>query len=135
MAIQPTSRILRAATHGRGMWEIRLPTSIVLTFTDDPLVAGTTPIRAIHITELRVRIDTVRARYCQSTPFGYTNPIVAGTSFVTATDITEMRTALAEAYTAAHRPLPAYLNPDPAIGDIVTAAQISDVRGALLAIE
>ncbi len=27
MAIQPTSRILRVATHGRGMWEIQLPTA------------------------------------------------------------------------------------------------------------
>src|SRR5687768_15610211 len=32
------------------------------TFTDDPLVPGVTPIRLVHITELRVRIDAVRSR-------------------------------------------------------------------------
>jgi hypothetical protein len=43
MAIQPTSRILRVATHGRGMWEIALPgsptaaklSSFTATTTDD----------------------------------------------------------------------------------------------------
>jgi CSLREA domain-containing protein len=31
-----------------------------LSFTDDPLVAGTTAVKAVHITELRSRIDVIR---------------------------------------------------------------------------
>ena len=29
-------------------------------FTDDPLIAGVTPVKAVHITELRARINTTR---------------------------------------------------------------------------
>ena len=32
-------------------------------FTDDPLIAGSSAIKAVHITELRTRIDALRARY------------------------------------------------------------------------
>ena len=31
-------------------------------FTDDPLIAGVTPVKAVHITELRARINTQRVR-------------------------------------------------------------------------
>src|SRR5205085_11686050 len=34
MAIQPTSRTLRIATHGRGMWEIGLTADLAITKTD-----------------------------------------------------------------------------------------------------
>jgi len=135
MAIQPTSRILRVATHGRGMWEIGLATSS-LPFSDDPLMSGLTKIRAVHITELRTRIDAVRARYCMSTPFPYTNgTITAGTSLVSATDVNEMRTALATAYAAALKTPPTYTNPILVNGTLVTVADISELRTALLAIE
>ena len=29
-------------------------------FTDDPIVAGVTPVRAVHFTELRAHIDALR---------------------------------------------------------------------------
>ena len=32
-------------------------------FTDDPIVAGTTPVRAAHFSELRSRIEWLRARH------------------------------------------------------------------------
>jgi hypothetical protein len=59
-------------------------------FTDDPLVAGTT-IKAIHVTELRNRINTVRAQHgIFNSP--YTNSVLnPGTSVIRAVDILEMR--------------------------------------------
>ena len=60
-------------------------------FTDDPLIAGSSMVRAIHITELRARIDAVRARYALM-PYAYSNSqITVGISVVMATDITQMR--------------------------------------------
>jgi photosystem II stability/assembly factor-like uncharacterized protein len=41
MAIQPTSRTLRIATHGRGMWEIGLPGALQLTGADSIKKHGT----------------------------------------------------------------------------------------------
>ena len=58
-----------------------VPTSIVESialktyqrFSDDPLTAGTSPIRVVHITELRTRIDVLRVRFGLA-PFAWTNP-------------------------------------------------------------
>ena len=34
-----------------------------LVFTDDPLTAGTTVVKAVHLNELRAAIDNLRGRY------------------------------------------------------------------------
>jgi hypothetical protein len=48
-------------------------------FTDDPLVAGATAVKAVHLTELRSYITTVRARYGLSAPaWTDTSPTAAG---------------------------------------------------------
>ena len=44
-------------------------------FTDDPIVPGVTPVRAVHFTELRVRIDVLR-REAGLAPFGWTDPVL-----------------------------------------------------------
>ena len=46
-------------------------------FTDDPIVPGVTPVRAVHFTELRVRIDVLR-REAGLAPFNWTDPGPAG---------------------------------------------------------
>src|SRR5207245_1931601 len=53
-----TLHILSAATHGRGAWIMH-----TAGFTDDPLVQNTTIVRAVHVNELRGRIDSLRLRY------------------------------------------------------------------------
>jgi uncharacterized membrane protein len=104
-------------------------------FSDDPLVAGVTAIRAAHIAELRARIDAVRARYGLAA-FPYTNgSIIAGTSVVMAVDVSEMRAALAQAYTSGSLPPPTYTDPGLGAGTIVKAVHIAELRSALLAIE
>ena len=104
-------------------------------FSDNPLVVGVTLIRAVHITELRARIDAVRAGYGLM-PFTYTDAsIVAGTSGVMAVDITEMRTALEQAYVLAGLSLPNYSDPVLGAGTIIKAVHIAELRLAVLAIE
>ena len=102
-------------------------------FTDDPLTSGTL-IKAVHVTELRTRINGVRARSGVA-PSVYTNAsISAGTNVVMAVDILEMRTAISEVYAARGLTPPSY-STSPAIGAVIVLADITDLRAALAAIE
>ena len=66
-------------------------------FTDDPLVAGSTRIKAIHITQLRTAVNALRAAAGLSAAT-FTDPSPAGV-LVKAIHITELRTALNQART------------------------------------
>lgn len=107
----------------------------VPTFTDDPLAAGVTPVKAVHITELRTEIDARRSHHGLA-PFGWTDPtIVAGVTAVSAVHLTELRTALAEVYAAAGRASPVYSSPFvEARTSVITATQIAELRAAVGAI-
>jgi Metallo-peptidase family M12 len=69
-----------------------LATTVI--FTDDPLVAATTVIQAVHITQLRAAVDAVRALV----PLGggsYTDPaLTTGVTPMKVAHITDLRTAL-----------------------------------------
>ena len=47
--------------------------AVVPPYTDDPLTTSASVIKAVRITELRSRIDAVRAPYGLG-PYGYTDP-------------------------------------------------------------
>jgi metallopeptidase family M12-like protein len=69
-----------------------LATTVI--FTDDPLVAGTTTIQAVHLTQLRTAVDAVRTLATLSAG-SYTDPtITPGTTTIKAAHITDLRTAL-----------------------------------------
>ncbi|HET7706158.1 MAG TPA: M12 family metallo-peptidase, partial [Thermoanaerobaculia bacterium] len=66
-----------------------------ISFTDDPLVAGTTVVKAIHINELRMAINSKRAAAGLAPASWATTIEIGGT--ISAAHITEMRTALTAA--------------------------------------
>ena len=67
-------------------------------FTDDPIRPGVTPIKALHFTELRMRIDALR-RQAGLERFPWTDPVLTGgVTPVRLVHLLELRTALAEAY-------------------------------------
>ncbi|HEY3383501.1 MAG TPA: NBR1-Ig-like domain-containing protein [Vicinamibacterales bacterium] len=105
-------------------------------FTDDPLAIGATRVRAVHFTELRQAISTLRARYPSLGAFPWTDAtIVSGVTPVKAVHLTELRTALAAVYTAAVRTAPTYTNPTIADGvTVISAVDIAELRAAILAI-
>lgn len=104
-------------------------------FSDDPLTAGITPVKAVHITELRERIDVIRTRLGLA-GYPWTDAaLTPGTSTIKAVHVAELRAALAEAYVRSGRSAPAYASPAPAPGVLITAAAINELRAAVAAIE
>jgi hypothetical protein len=107
----------------------------VVTFTDDPLSAGIA-IKAVHITELRTRIDAVRAAW-NLPAYAWTDASIAEQSTVSrAAHIQELRDALNAAYDAAGRTRPTYIDPNlVAQSTMIKAVHITELRNAVKAIE
>ena len=103
-------------------------------FTDSVLTPGVTLIRAVHITELRTRINAVRGRYALTTYVFADSPLVAGTTIIRAEHILDLRTALSQAYFAAGLTAPTFTDPSLATRT-VTAVHIAEIRAVLGAIE
>jgi hypothetical protein len=106
-------------------------------FTDDPLVAGVTVVKRVHVTELRTHIDALRARYGGLSAFAYADPtITTGVTKINAQQIVELRQALAPAYLAATGTTATYAtDPSLATGAPIRQAHISELRARVLAIE
>jgi len=105
------------------------------TFTDDPLTARTTGVKAVHLTELRSAINTLRVLYGLAAAIWTDATLTPGVTVVKAVHVTDLRTALAEAYTAASRTPPTYTHAAVTGGiTVITSVDIAELRAALLAI-
>ena len=105
-------------------------------FTDDPLVPGVTPVRAVHLLELRSRIDWLRRR-AGLPAFAWTDAkVVPGVTPARAAHLTELRSALGEAYAAAGRPAPGYSDAPVTAGmTAMRGVQLQELRRAVAALE
>ncbi len=104
------------------------------TFTDDPLVPRSTPVKAAHITELRQAVNTLRARYMLAAATWTDQTLTVGSSAIRAVHIVELRTALSVAYQAAGRTPPSYTRSALTAGTTITSTDISELRAAVLAL-
>ena len=78
-------------------------------------MAGVTPVRAVHFTELRTRIDALREAAGLGR-FRWTDPVLrAGVTPVRLVHLLELREALAAAYAAAGRAPPRWTDAAPAL--------------------
>ena len=111
-------------------------TAMRVPFTDDPLVPGVTPIKAIHFTELRTRIDGLRSA-ADLLRFSWTDPVLrAGVTRVRRVHLFELRSALAEAYRASGRAAPRWTDASPVSGSTpIRALHLTELRAAVLALE
>jgi hypothetical protein len=100
-------------------------------FTDDPLTARGTVVKAAHITELRQRVDQLRARYGLA-PFGWTDAsLVPGTTPIRAVHVAELRAGLNAVYTASGRTTPTYTQAPVAGGStVVRVVDVAELRSA-----
>ena len=105
-------------------------------FTDDPLVPGETPVRAVHLLELRSRIDALRRR-AGLPVYGWTDAkVVPGVTPARALHLLELRSALGEAYAAAGRPAPGYTDAAVTPGaTAMRAVQLQELRAAVEGLE
>ena len=105
-------------------------------FTDDPIVAGVTPVRAVHFTELRAHIDALREEAGLGR-FRWTDPVLrAGVTPVRLVHLLELREALGAAYTAAGRAEPRWTDAAPTAGTTpIRAAHLTELRAAVVALE
>jgi hypothetical protein len=95
-------------------------------FTDDTLIAGVTPLRALHVTELRQAADSLRA--AAGLPAAqWTEPVLLGVP-VRAAHVAELRALLEEAAARLGYPAAAYTDPQLAPGAVVKRAHIEELR-------
>ena len=105
------------------------------TFTDDPLQPGVTPIKVVHLTELRVAINSLRARYGVPAMTWTDATLSPGVTPARAVHLAELRAALDGVYAAASRTPPVYTGSPPSAGvTVITAAHIAELRAGVLAI-
>ena len=105
-------------------------------FTDDPLTAGVTFVKAIHVSELRTRIDALRAHFGLGAAV-YADPtLTAGATIVRGVHILELRQALVEAYQAAMTAPPSFTDPSLQSGTTqIRAVHITELRTAVATLE
>lgn len=104
-------------------------------FADNQLTSGVSPVKAVHITELRSRIDALRIGRGLGS-FLWTDPnLSAGNTPMKAVHITELRTALLDVYQSLGLSDPVYTHLSIVSGAAVAASDISELRIAVLTIE
>ena len=77
-------------------------------FTDDPLSAGATVVKAAHVLDLRAAIDSLRAWRSLSAISWIDQVLTAGVTPISATHLTQLRGALDGVYAADGFPPPAW---------------------------
>lgn len=104
-------------------------------FTDDPIAAGVTVIKAAHIAELRSRINAIRSARGLAA-FAWTAPALTPQwTTVPAQHIIDLRTALGQAYSAAGVTQPVYTDSSLAPGMSIRALHIAQLRNAVVDLE
>jgi hypothetical protein len=135
--VAPASGVYRLRIGGyegaAGTYTLRYsaPTgSSIAPFVDDPLTVGV-PVQAIHIQELRDRINALRVSTPPLAAFDFTDPVLtARSTVVQAVHLLELRTALNDVFALTTSPPPAYT--PLAAGTTIRAVHIQEIRNAYL---
>jgi ELWxxDGT repeat protein len=98
-------------------------------FTDDPLMAKVTRIKAAHVNELRAAVNAARAA-AGLPPFAFSTAPTIG-ALVRGTHVTELRTALTSVFTALSTAAPVFTDASIAAGNPIRAVHIQELRNAL----
>jgi uncharacterized repeat protein (TIGR03803 family) len=118
-----------------GLWPYGTGFRLNVPFADDPLIPGVTVARALHLTQLRQRIDLLRHEYgLDGFAWSDASP-TPGVTTIRAQHILELRTALADVFAAAGLTPPPYTDPDLGSGTIIQAAHITELRQAVAGLE
>ena len=102
-------------------------------FTDSVLTPNVSVIKAVHVQELRTRINALRAARSLAAYQWTDSTLTAGSSVLKAVHILELREALRAVYTSLGRTV-TYAE-DLAAGGVVKASHITELRDAVLSAE
>ena len=125
-SVAPNTAYLYKIRSGTNESNADLATTV--SFTDDPLVAGVTRIKAVHLAELRTAVNAVRA-LAGIGAASFTDAAAPGV-VVRATHIVQLRDALRQALEALGLPTPGWtgaLSP----GVIIRAVHFQEIRNAV----
>jgi hypothetical protein len=103
-------------------------------FTDPTLTPGDTVVRAIHVTELRSRIDELRIAAGLPAFAWTTTPLTPGV-IVSTVHVDELRTGLRQAYEASGRTLVLATDSGALDGLLIKAAHFRELREAVAVLE
>ena len=108
---------------------VTVEVSVSVPFTDHPIRPGVTPVKAVHFTELRARIDALR-RAAGLPAFSWTDSVLSpGVTQVKLVHLRELREALGAAYVSAGRLAPGWADPAPTAGSTpIRAAHVTELR-------
>ncbi len=96
-------------------------------FSDDPVVVGTTLVKASHLNELRTAVNQART-LANLSAASWAETIIAGSTTIKASHITELRTRLGEARTALGLPAASYTDSNLISGILIKAAHVQELR-------
>lgn len=113
-------RALDSSSRASGFSAPDVATTIA--FTDNPLVAGTTKVKLVHVTELRNAVNTVRSAA------GLAAASFSGSTNVLAAHVTELRTALNQARSALGLSALTYTDGSPVV---IKAAHFQELRNGM----
>ncbi len=100
-------------------------------FTDDPLVAGTTVVKSVHVSELRTAVNAVRTLAALGAG-SYTDPtLTAGVTVVNAKHVNDLRSALNAARAALALSTLSYGETVTATVTTVKASHLSELRNGV----
>jgi len=100
-------------------------------FTDDPLIAGSTTVKAVHVTELRQAVNAMRATAGLGAT-SFTDAELTGGVPVKAVHVQELRTALSQARTALGLTAIAYTDPTLTVGTtLLKAVHFQELRSGV----
>ncbi len=115
---------------------VTVEVSVSEPFTDHPIRPGVTPVKAVHFTELRARIDALR-RAVGLPAFSWTDTVLRpGVTSVKLAHLRELREALGDAYVAVGRVEPGWTDPALAAGSTpISATHVMELRAAVVELE
>jgi hypothetical protein len=105
-----------------------LATTVI--FTDDPLVPGSTLVKAVHITQLRTAVNAVRT-LASLGPGSYTDPSLTAGIPVKAAHVNDLRTALNAARSSLSLPAVSYAETITARVTKIKASHLTELRNGV----
>jgi hypothetical protein len=117
-------------------WNHRVRKITFSPFTDDPLIPGSSLIKAIHVIELRTMTNARRTARGLP-PVQWADPMLTpSASAIKGAHISEIRAALVPVYQAGGLSPPAFTDPVLDVGSIpIKAVHIAELRAAIRALE